>query len=86
MAELDQQAKKVIRLKAKGSFAEFRNGNLVAEILTGGREMMVSGIGRIEIGDVVNGLASYILEQTDGTIVEVPPNYNLISFWLQEET
>lgn len=82
--ELDPHAKKIIRTKVKGSFAEFHNGNLVAEILTGGRDMMVTGIGRLEIGDVTNGQATYILEQTDGTIVEVPPTYQLISFWLQE--
>ena len=82
--ELDAHTKQVIKNKIKGSFAEFQYGNLVAEILTYGKELVITGIGRMDVSDTVNGMASYVFEQTDGTLIEVPPNYSMITFYLEE--
>lgn len=84
MINLDTHAINVLKNKQKGTFAEFKNGNLIVGIMVAGNEMEIRGVRRIDVCDCVNGKASYLLEQTDGTVVDLPPTYDLVTFQIYD--
>jgi len=84
MLRLDQFVINVIKNKKAGSFAEFKEGNLSIGVMFSGNEFEINGVWRIDVACEANGKAGYVFEQTDGTVVEIPPTYDMITFKLQE--
>ena len=84
MIRLDQFVINVLKNKKTGTFAEFKDGNLTVGVMVSGNELEIHGVWRLDIITEVNGKAAYLFEQTDGTVVEIPPTYDMITFKLQD--
>ena len=86
MIRLDQFVINVLKSKKAGTFAEFKEGNLHVGVMVAGSDFDIHGVWRLDITSEVNGKAGYLFEQTDGTVVEIPPTYDMITFQLQDTT
>jgi hypothetical protein len=83
MLRLDQFVINILKNKKAGTFAEFKEGNLTIGVMTAGNELEIHGVWRLDVVCEVNGKTGFLFEQTDGTVVEIPPTYDMITFQLQ---
>jgi hypothetical protein len=82
--ELDPHIKRIIRAGQKDQFAEIPNGNLCIEFVINNKEYTIKGICRIDNGATINGKTVLFAEQTDGSIVVIPANYDMITFFIED--
>ena len=55
-------------------------------LLPEGKEISITLVRRVTVTDVIGGIAAFLVEQDDGTMLVVPPSYRFMTFKVLEVT